>query len=95
MATVDVADLRRLTAVLLAHLEETNGATFELDHDYFWSVPFESVYNVAKAPPELTIGSLVDGAESLSWMVEDDSVLNYGLVWLGELLRAIGGQASE
>jgi hypothetical protein len=66
-----------------------------LDHDYFWSVPLDAVYEVTARPGELTIGSLTDDLNLLASMTEEENRLNYGLVWVGDVFRALGAQAQE
>lgn len=95
MNEVSVEWLRTATEVLLRHLEETHGPAVMLNQDYFWSMASTDRYDVSKRPTDLTIGSLTDGAEFVQSMVQNGAVLNYGLVWLGELLRAVGEQSSE
>lgn len=82
-----------MATVLLDHLQKTNVSSIELDNDYFWSIPFDSVYDVDSPPADLTIGQVTEIVESLSSMVAGKDLVNHGLVWLGDLFRAVGGQA--
>lgn len=95
MNEVSVEWLRTATEVLLRHLEETQGPRITLEQDYFWSMASTDRYDVTTPPSDLAIGSLSDGVELVQSMVQSGAVLNYGLVWLGELLRAVGEQSGE
>lgn len=87
---IRVVELRNFATRLLDHLEATHGATVHLDVDYYWSAPQDQRYDVSEQP-ELTIGQL---SENLDFLRRIDSgqsdTLSYALVWLGELLRAVG-----
>lgn len=92
MTSVDVAFPRKVSRVLIDYLEETQGPQIELEHDYFWSVPHDSAYDVTKAPDELTVGQLTECIENLKSSIDGDHVLSYDLVWLGDVLGAVGAQ---
>lgn len=60
----------------------------------FWSVPSDQVYDVCAEPRDLTIGVVSESWAHLDGMVSDpDRVNGYGLVWLAEVLRAVGDDA--
>ena len=87
---VSVEEVRQLALLLLRHVEESAGSTVELDKDMFWSVPSPELYNVYDTP-ELTVGQLSESWASLKAMGDGESPsLSYGLVWLADVLRAIG-----
>lgn len=80
-----------VSELLLQHVEEADGPEIELHEDYFWSVPMVELYNVYQKPSELTIGQLSECLDHLVKMNEDpERVLYYGLIWLAEVLRAVG-----
>jgi hypothetical protein len=88
---VSVAELRRSVDVLLSHVEATAGDTIALNWDYFWSVPPGTLYDVAGEPSELTVGQLSESLQHLRELVQDeDRALSYHLVWLADVLRALG-----
>ncbi|MFJ4253529.1 hypothetical protein [Microbacterium sp. NPDC090003] len=90
---VSVATLRAAASVLLAHLEQLEGGEVALREDYFWSIPDEAVYDVRSKPDTLTIGQLSESLANVdSIIAEPGSAVSYGLVWLGDILRAIGHQ---
>ncbi len=88
--TVDLGALRAVASALLDHLAELEGSEVALEHDMFWSVDPAVLFNVYAQPEGLSIGQLSESWENLRRMVDDDRPLAYGLVWLADVLRAIG-----
>ncbi|WP_157555319.1 hypothetical protein [Nocardia crassostreae] len=89
---VPLAELRRSLEWLMDYVEAaTAGDTVHLDQDYFWSVPPDELYDVDRAPVNLTIGQL-----SWSWqhvrdlLADPDRAVGHHLIWLSEVLRAVG-----
>ncbi|MFI5709913.1 hypothetical protein [Kribbella sp. NPDC051620] len=67
----------------------------EIDKEAFWSVPPDQIYDVYNQPQDLTIGMLSESWSHLEDMLSNpDRVVGHGLIWLAEVLRAIGDQAS-
>jgi hypothetical protein len=90
---VSVADLRRSVDVLLRRVEATAGDAVSLNWDCFWSVPPGALYDVAEQPQELTIGQLSESWQhSRDLLADEDRALSHHLVWLADVLRAIGHQ---
>lgn len=89
---VSLPELRRVFDVLIDHLEAvTKNDSVVLDKDYFWSIPPDERYDVYNTPADLTIGQLSDSWEFLKTPLADpDDALTYHLVWLADILRAIG-----
>lgn len=91
---IPVDQLRQVFELLVAHVA-TDGATdLPVSRDYFWSIPSPERYDVYNEPSQLTIGQVSESWANLRGMLEDDSkALGYGLVWLADVLRAIGDEA--
>ncbi|MEV0298358.1 hypothetical protein [Nocardia sp. NPDC050710] len=89
---VSLTELRRSVDLLLDHLEAaTDGDTVRLDQDYFWSIPQDALYDIYRTPANLTIGQLSWSWEHLTDLLADpDQAVGHHLVWLADLLRAIG-----
>lgn len=88
---VSTAFLRGAFEALIGHIEETHGDTLRLDQDYFWSVPPREIYDVTKQPTELTIGQLTESLDFLRNQIDDpDGQVSWGMVWLGDVLKAVG-----
>ncbi|MGW1176025.1 hypothetical protein ACWD4P_20195 [Kitasatospora sp. NPDC002543] len=89
---VPLDELRRSFDVLIRHVESTTtGGGVALDKDYFWSIPSDEMYDVMKNPETLTIGQLTESWQHLrDLLADEDRALGYHLVWLADVLRAIG-----
>ncbi|SEL85196.1 hypothetical protein SAMN04515665_12133 [Blastococcus sp. DSM 46786] len=67
------------------------GDSVYIEHDYFWSVPADELYNIDQPPGDLTLGQLSECLQQIESLVnEPDDVIAYHMVWLGELLKAVG-----
>jgi hypothetical protein len=97
MQKVTIPALREMARVLLDHLQETKGNEIILENDYYWSIPPEEAFRLDATPEvvSLTVGRLTDNLENLQSMVDSDEPLNFGLNWLGDVLKAIGMQSNE
>lgn len=88
---VPVETLQQAAAILLRHLETMQGPVVVLDADFYWAISPEQRVDVYSEPSEFTIGQLTDCLENVSGIVEDPSrSTSYALVWLADLLRAVG-----
>ena len=89
--TVDIDLLERVFPILIAHLRELEGDQVQLDHDYYWSMSGEQLHDVYNAPVDIGIGQITECVDWLSGLAEKPELaLSYHLVWLGDVLRAIG-----
>lgn len=84
--------LREAFDLLMRHAAAQNAADrIVIRNDAFWSVPVSSMNDIYSEPPELTIGTVSDAWHSLEAMVDNEAnVVGYGLVWLADVIRAIG-----
>lgn len=91
---VPADQLRRVFELLIRHVEQTSNADLAIANDYFWSIPEPARYDVYNEPTEFTIGQVSESWNNLQGMLDDESkALGYGLVWLADVLRAIGDEA--
>ena len=92
-STVSVALLRQIMNRALDHARDVAGDRIDLERDFFWSVPPDELYDVYTRPEELTIGQLAESWENLTTLQQDDgAVTAYALVWIADVLRALGHQ---
>ncbi|MFJ7906048.1 hypothetical protein [Kitasatospora sp. NPDC096204] len=86
--------LREALDVLVRHVAASAPAGgIAIDHDAFWSVPVASMADVYSGPPELTIGMVSESWSQVEEMIDDEEkAIGYGLVWLADVLRAIGSK---
>lgn len=88
--TIDTRELREVFERLITHLEQTKGASVTLHEDYFYSLPYPEIYDVMNDPPAPTIGQLTESWSNLHRSADVDTTITFELVWLGDLLKALG-----
>jgi hypothetical protein len=69
-----------------------------LEHarDYFWSVPGDELYDVPNEPRTIMIGQLSESWQHLEDLLADpDRAVGHHLVWLADVLRAIGQDTAQ
>jgi len=71
----------------MTHIESTQGDQVTLPEDYFDPLPAPGLYNVLEDAPDPTIGQLTESLDSLR---RGDDTITYELVWLGDVLKAVG-----
>ncbi len=90
-SVVPIDVLETAFRTIMAHSREIAGDDVLVDVDYYWSIPEEAAYDVYREPASLTIGQLSECVDHLRRLADDSpEVLSYALVWLGEVLMAIG-----
>jgi len=90
---IPLARLREVAELLLAHAERA-GSSVSLDRELFWDLRPDQRYDLDHEPAEHTVGGLSESWAHLSAMADDpDRVVGYGLVWLADVLRALGHQS--
>lgn len=73
--SIDTQKLRTAFEGVMAHLEQAVGTRIDLHEDYFFSVPFPEIYEVANlTQPRLTIGQLSESWANLQRTEPDDMV---------------------
>lgn len=96
-SVVSVEVLRRVLNQALDNLQRQEGETVELAKDFFWAIPPEAAYDVYTQPdPEqLTVGQLSESWNNLAQLnARGEPVPPYALVWIADLVKALGHQAS-
>ncbi|MDT8912040.1 hypothetical protein [Amycolatopsis sp. PS_44_ISF1] len=90
---IPLARLREVALLLLAHVAREGGSV-TLDHELFWELTPKQRYDLDHEPTEHTVGQLSESWAQLEAMTDDpDRVVGYGLVWLADVLRALGHQS--
>lgn len=94
MLEIRSEDLMRVLGLLIARVEQDGVVCVE--HEGFWSVPLSDAFDIYKEPSEPTVGMVSDSWTNLESMVRaPESAVNYGFIWLAEVLQAIGDDASR
>nr|BFD94189.1 hypothetical protein KitaXyl93_55490 [Kitasatospora sp. Xyl93] len=91
---ISLERLRAALDVLVRHVAaRVPAGEVAIEQDAFWSVPVASMADVYSAPPELTIGMVSESWSQVEAMIDDEEkAVGYGLVWLADVLRAIGAK---
>ena len=84
---IRVSELREIFDRLMTHVESTQGDQVTLHEDDFYSLPAPGLYNVLEDAPDPTIGQLTESLDSLR---RGDGTITHELVWLGDVLKAVG-----
>lgn len=88
---VQLEELRSAFDQLMKYVEETRGASIDLQKDLYWYIPTPEVYNFKSGPTDLVLGSLEDNWEAISKIGRHEKEpLEYALVWMASLLRLLG-----
>ncbi len=88
---VSIEIVRRACSLLLDHLEEVAGREITLEHDSFWAIDTVQSYDVLKTPEAFTIGQLSESVDQIKSIVADPSnIVSYGLVWMSDVMKAVG-----
>jgi hypothetical protein len=75
----------------LGHLQDVEGQVVRLDKDFFWAISPEQANDVYNTPRDFTVGQLSECLGNLEAIVSDPTrATSFALVWLGELVKAIG-----
>ncbi|SEC45045.1 hypothetical protein SAMN04489745_2901 [Arthrobacter woluwensis] len=91
MTRIDKSLLNEAFQILIEHVSD-GSQSVDIDGDYFWSVP-PSVQEDMNSDPELTVGQYSECLEHLESVVEDpENAVGYALVWLADVLRAVGAR---
>ncbi|MFI5828702.1 hypothetical protein ACIA6C_15880 [Streptomyces sp. NPDC051578] len=93
---IPLDQLRTAFELALQHIEASAGSAVALEHDYFWSVPGDELYNVPNEPKSITIGQLSESWQHLEDLLADPNrAVGHHLVWLADVLRAIGQSTAQ
>lgn len=88
---VDIGQLRRAAEIALKELERVSGSKARLERDFFWVIPSEERFNPYERPMNATVGQLSELIDHVAALDSDpERVSRQHLVWIGELLMAIG-----
>ncbi|MFF5447107.1 hypothetical protein [Streptomyces sp. NPDC012888] len=94
---IPLDQLRSAFELALQHIDAADdGSVATLDHDYFWSIPADELYDVANEPRTMTIGQVSESWQHLENLLHNpDRAVGHHLVWLADVLRAIGQGAAR
>ncbi len=88
---ISIDDLKAIFDIEIKHLEAIYGTKIDLPMDYYWNIPSTARYDPYQKPENPDLGRLSDDwADLRKVMQKDDEPVEYDLVWLASILRAIG-----
>lgn len=88
---VKVTELQRICDVLLNRFGSRGIEDIELDKDFYWDIPAAQRYDPYVEPTTHTLGQLeTDWNELREVLGNDKAAINYHIVWLSAIMRAIG-----
>ena len=91
MASVSVSKLKAAASALLEHLEKTAGEEINIEEDFYWDIAMQKRYDQYEEPKEFTVGQLSSDLDEVMALAEGTKEpVNYGLVWLSQVLRRVG-----
>jgi hypothetical protein len=89
--SVSIRRLHEAFERAIDYLAEQEGSAIPLSHDYFWSIPADELYDVYSRPATITIGQVSESWQHIEDLLDGKTdFLNYHLIWLSDVLRAIG-----
>ena len=94
--SISLEMLRKAFDLLVRHAAaQGSEGRIALHKDAFWSVPTASVNDIYSGPPDLTVGIVSESWGHLEAMIGDETkVVGYGLIWLADVLRALGSEVA-
>lgn len=88
---ISTAELRETLGKILDYLDETGRPVLPIEDDFYWSIPRESLFDPYQEPSGFLLEQLSFDLERLEKIREgENDPVGYSLVWLGNVLRAIG-----
>jgi hypothetical protein len=79
---------------VLDYPTELDGSALSIGHDYFWSIPADELYDIYNRPANITVGQISESWQHIEDLLDGKTdVVSYHLIWLSDVLRAIGQDA--
>lgn len=88
---ISIEDLKNSIDVILDHITNDLGINkIELDQDFYWQIPEDSLHLLDQKPENLTMGSLIDDRDFLQTVLSDKECgLSLMLLHVAPLLRYV------
>lgn len=88
---ITTEDIMKAAKILCHHLEESGCKEVHLPQSVYWSIPKEYEYDAYVEPTKHTLGDLDEDWTELNKIIEGtNDPVGYGLVWLAQIIRAVG-----
>ena len=92
-AEIDIEQLERIFHVRCKHLKDQGIHSIDIDHDYYWNIPKEELYEMSQEPKSLDIGQLSEDLGFLRrYLDKSAQPIGFGFVWMSSILRLLGDE---
>lgn len=83
---IDIEKLKKVTELVFKYIEENEIKEISFDHDYYWSISDEHLYDFKKDPSTFTMGQLTDDYQEIIKDLSDE-VSGHTLYHLAPLIH--------
>jgi len=91
MPEMNSNDLLKILDKILEYQKEIGNEEFKIEQDFYWHIRDKEKYNPYEKPTDMTLGQLTMDWDNLKEILEEKHEgIGYSLVWLGNILIAIG-----
>lgn len=92
---IELELLEECIVTIFNEMKNQNINTINLESDFYWNVPSESIYDIYKEPIQLDIGQLEEDYNTLSQAKEKDILVRHNLKSASAILRYIAEKYSN
>ncbi len=87
---VNIEELEKVTLILFSRLRESIGNEIELNHDFYWDISEEELYNPYENPTDIGLGQLSDDLKRVQNLFKsDEDAVAYDLRKIAPILMAL------
>ncbi len=86
---INIDELIKITTLLLLKLKESKGNKFEMEHDYYWHISEEEIYDPYKVPKVECLGQISDELQEISRLLKSDDAIPHDLMRVSEILKCL------
>ncbi|MEQ4674211.1 hypothetical protein ABN063_06570 [Providencia vermicola] len=86
---IELELLEECIMTIFHEMKSQNINTINLESDFYWNVPSESIYDIYKEPIQLDVGQLEDDYKTLCQAKEKDILVRHNLKSISAILRYI------
>ncbi len=88
---IELDELTRALELILQHVKASQTGPVEIAEDYYWEIDQAQLYDPTNDPSSFSIGQLSDDWTRIEQLLKGEAQpIGYALVWLGNILRAVG-----
>jgi len=92
---IEVRELRKITDLLLEHVESLGVTQVNLEDDYYWTIPTDQRYDPSRTSVTPDLGQLTDDWHELQMILRGERpAVALALGWLGAVMTSVGENVS-